>query len=58
MMAVTGSVWLRLGYVGFDASECFKPKNETAREVGTFKAARVAAQEVVKATSFGQKDQV
>ena len=44
-----------LGMFGFDTFETLKSKHETAREVGTFKNARVAAQDVVKATSSGQK---
>ena len=42
-----------LGMFGFDTFETLKSKHETAREVGTFKNARVAAQDVVKATSSG-----
>ena len=44
-----------LGMFGFDTFETLKSKHETAREVGTFKNARVAAQDVAKATSSGQK---
>ena len=47
-----------LGMFGFDTFETLESGRETAREVGTFKNARVAAQDVVKATSSGQKDQV
>ena len=47
-----------LGMFGFDTFETLKSKHETAREVGTFKNTRVAAQDVVKATSSGQNDQV
>ena len=46
-----------LGMFGFDTFETLKSKHETAREVGTFKNARVAAQDVVKATSSGPKSQ-
>ena len=47
-----------LGMFGFDAFESFKSKHETAREVGTFKNARVAAQDVGKSHFFPAKDQV
>ena len=44
-----------VGMFGFATFETLKSKHETAREVGTFKNARVAAQDVAKATSSGQK---
>ena len=44
-----------LGFGGFDAFESFKSKHESAREVSTFKAARVAAQDCRNATSSGPK---
>ena len=44
-----------LGMFGFDAFESFKSKHETAREVSTFKAARVAAQDCRKSHFFRAK---
>ena len=40
-------LWLRPWVcLGFDTFETLKSKHETAREVGTFKSARVAAQDL------------
>ena len=44
-----------LGFGGFDAFESFKSKHESAREVSTFKAARVAAQDCRKSHFFRAK---
>ena len=41
-----------LGMFGFDTFETLKSKHETAREVGTFKNARLAAQDCRKSTYF------
>ena len=46
-----------LGMFGFDTFETLKSKHETAREVGTFKNARVAAQDCRKSTASGQTSQ-
>ena len=40
MWVVCGCHWLSLGFFGFGV-RVFKSKHETAREVSTFKAARV-----------------
>ena len=54
-----GGLWLSLAETWVclvrDALESFKSKHETAREVGTFKAARDAAQDRRKSTFSGQK---
>ena len=44
-----------LGMFGFDTFETLKSKHETAREVGTFKNARVAAQGCRKSHFFRAK---
>ena len=44
-----------LGMFGFDTFETLKSKHEAAREVGTFKNARVAAQDCRKSYFFRTK---
>ena len=46
-----------LGMFGFDTFETLESGRETAREVGTFKNARVAAQDCRKSTASGQTSQ-
>ena len=58
MWVVSLVVAENLGMFGFDTFETLNSKHETAREVGTFKNARVAAQDVEKPLLPGKRSGV